>query len=317
MTLDSHNLARVSTIRASDAIGGEATGFTPWLAEHIDELGGAIGIDLTLGDTNTELAALLREHTEVPVGQYFLDIRAHTDDGRVAAIENQYGTSDHKHLGQVLTYSAGVGADVVVWIAEDFTDPHVETLRWLNKRTDSAFGVYAVRIRFLRIGDSAPAPQFEVVVAPSEIARAERKANASTEDWTRDSFLDAISDDTERNAVEAIFGAVEATGGGKLWFGRKPGGQVNLHPHELHEGPSSLAIKDGEVIVRGHWTFWSTTYRNDAFAPLADLLGQSIEGPARWVPLRTIDPGQFLQVSLDVANALRSSHDPQDHVGTA
>lgn len=35
-------------------------------------------------------------------------------------IENQFGTTNHKHLGQLITYMAGFNAEVVVWIVEDF-----------------------------------------------------------------------------------------------------------------------------------------------------------------------------------------------------
>lgn len=304
-TLDRHNLARITTVRAADAIGGEANAFTPWLAEHIEELGHSIGVELSLGETDTDLGALLKKHTEVSVGQYFLDIRAFTPDGRVAAIENQYGTSDHKHLGQILTYSAGVGADIVVWLAEDFTDPHVETLRWINKRTDDNCGVYAVRIRFIKIGDSPPAPDFEVVVAPSATARAERKANQAAEHWTKQSFLDAITNSGERDTVARILEAVEGTGTDCLWFGRKPAGQVNLHPYDLHEGPTALSQKSGRVLIRGHWTWWTATYRHDAFKPLADFLGQSVEGTASWLPLSDFDPEQFLTLTLDTSARLK------------
>ena len=89
-TLDGHNLARITSVRAADAIGGEASAFTPWPAEHIEELGHSIGVELSLGESDADLDTLLKKHTEVSVGQYFLDIRAFTPNGRVAAIENQY-----------------------------------------------------------------------------------------------------------------------------------------------------------------------------------------------------------------------------------
>ena len=64
-TLDRHNLARITTVRAADAIGGEASAFTPWLAEHIEELGHSIGVALSLGETDTGLDTLLKKHTDV------------------------------------------------------------------------------------------------------------------------------------------------------------------------------------------------------------------------------------------------------------
>ena len=39
------------------------------------------------------------------------------------------------HLGQLLTYAAGLEAVTVVWIAERFTDEHRAALDWLNEIT--------------------------------------------------------------------------------------------------------------------------------------------------------------------------------------
>lgn len=52
---------------------------------------------------------------------YRLDILAYeSGTERKIVIENQFGTTNHKHLGQLITYIAGFNAEVVVWIAEDF-----------------------------------------------------------------------------------------------------------------------------------------------------------------------------------------------------
>ena len=102
--------------------------FTPWLAEHISELGEALGLDL---ESTSQ---------EAPVGSYRLDILA-SDGDRLVVIENQLGETDHTHLGQLLTYTAGYDASVVIWIAGKFRDEHREALDLLNRRTgkDSEF----------------------------------------------------------------------------------------------------------------------------------------------------------------------------------
>ena len=78
---------------------GEASHFTPWLADNLDILADALGLaELTLVETESDVAGNR------------LDILATgTDedgDERPVAIENQYGISDHKHLGQLVTYLA-------------------------------------------------------------------------------------------------------------------------------------------------------------------------------------------------------------------
>ena len=83
--------------------------FTPWLADNINLLGETIGMDL------------MDSKTEVPIGTYRLDILTEeSNSNRKIAIENQFGSTDHSHLGQLITYMAGADADVVIWIAEDF-----------------------------------------------------------------------------------------------------------------------------------------------------------------------------------------------------
>lgn len=142
MTRDSHGLSRPLPVDAKTAVGGdEPSHFTPWLARNVDVLGQVVGLDLkVLNDAEDEL--LNGVHIEVEVGGFFLDILATDSEGRTVAIENQYGTADHRHLGQLLTYASGVGADVLVWVAERFTDAHLETVRWLNERTDDRCGVF-------------------------------------------------------------------------------------------------------------------------------------------------------------------------------
>lgn len=131
--------------------------FTPWLAENIDQLAGAIGIPLELTGT------------EVAVESFSADIlvRNPTDD-TIVLIENQLETTDHTHLGQIMTYLAGLEAQTVVWIAPSFREPHLSAIRWLNEHTADGFSFFAVRVRVVRIGDSPFAPIFEVVEKPND-----------------------------------------------------------------------------------------------------------------------------------------------------
>ena len=109
---------------------------------------------------------------EVPVDQFSADIVA-TDaqSGYRVLIENQLEGSDHTHLGQILTYLAGLEAKTVVWVAPEFADAHRSAIRWLNEHTDDDFSFFAVRLRVVRIGDSPYAPVFEVVEKPNQWER--------------------------------------------------------------------------------------------------------------------------------------------------
>lgn len=104
---------------------------------------------------------------EAPVGPYYLDILAKEVDKDVkVAIENQYGTTDITHLGQLLIYSAGVDARIAIWVAPEFGYEHAQALHRLNEWTRDGIDFYGVQIRLIKIGDSKPEPEFRTVVAP-------------------------------------------------------------------------------------------------------------------------------------------------------
>ena len=137
----------------------EAQDFTPWLAENLERLSDAIGVRLEL------------EATEARVGEFAGDILAEGPEGQSVLIENQLEGSDHTHLGQIMTYLAGLDARLVVWIAKDFTEPHLSAIQWLNRHTEEEFAFFAVKLRVVRIGDSPLAPVFEVVAKPNKWER--------------------------------------------------------------------------------------------------------------------------------------------------
>jgi len=106
--------------------------------------------------------------TEVPVGSFYLDIQAETEDGRTVIVENQLARTDHGHLGQLLVYASGLEAAVVVWVAPGFRDEHRRALDWLNERSDTGVDFFGVEISVVQIGTTGPrAPVFEVVARPN------------------------------------------------------------------------------------------------------------------------------------------------------
>ena len=144
----------------------EAHDFTPWLAENLDRLSEAIGVDLDA------------ETTEAPVGQFAGDILATGPEGQSVLIENQLESSDHSHLGQIMTYLAGLDARIVIWVARDFAEPHLSAIQWLNRHTDDEFAFFAVRLRVVRIADSPLAPIFDIAAKPNRWERQVRHRSA-------------------------------------------------------------------------------------------------------------------------------------------
>jgi hypothetical protein len=95
-------------------------------------------------------------------------------------IENQLERTDHSHLGQLLTYAAGLKAVTIVWIAERFTEEHRAALDWLNERTDETINLFGLEIELWRIGDSPIAPKFNIISQPNDWSRTVEQAAAGS-----------------------------------------------------------------------------------------------------------------------------------------
>lgn len=113
------------------------------------------------------------------MGPFRADILARVageDDHRVI-IENQFGRTDHRHLGQILTYLAGIeGTKTIVWIAETIQPDHRAAVDWLNTNTTDEFSFFAIEIELWRIDTSAPAPRFNVIASPNDWTKTARSA---------------------------------------------------------------------------------------------------------------------------------------------
>ncbi len=83
-------------------------------------------------------------------------------------IENQLERTDHTHLGQLITYAAGLRAVTIVWVANPFTEEHRAALDWMNDITDTRFNFFGLEVELWKIGDSRLAPKFNLVSKPND-----------------------------------------------------------------------------------------------------------------------------------------------------
>jgi len=135
----------------------EALDFTTWLEESLDVLNDVL--DITLSGAEREQSA----------GSFSVDLVAEDESGNPVIIENQFGKSDHDHLGKLITYLTAIDAKAAIWIVSHPRPEHVAAITWLNESASAAF--YLVKVEAIRIGDSPPAPLLTLIVGPSEEGR--------------------------------------------------------------------------------------------------------------------------------------------------
>lgn len=152
-------LGRLKKVDVRDVWSKEADDFTPWLAieENLALIGETIGLELEL------------EAQEKNVGPFRADLLCKdTATDSWVLIENQLERTDHTHLGQLLTYAAGLNAVTIVWVAARFAEDHRAALDWLNEVTGSNINFFGLEIELWRIGESEVAPKFNIVSKPND-----------------------------------------------------------------------------------------------------------------------------------------------------
>ena len=156
------NLKQLTPVELSEVWETEPQHFTPWLAkkENLTRLGETLGIDLEL------------EAQEINIGGFRADLLCkNTVDDSWVLIENQLAPTDHTHVGQLLTYAAGLDASTVIWIAKTFRSEHCAMLDWQNRITDERYRFFGVEMKVWQIEDSPRAIQFDVVSSPNDWVR--------------------------------------------------------------------------------------------------------------------------------------------------
>ncbi len=160
-------LGRLERVALRNIWTTEAQDFTPWLAQEVN-------LAILSETLNMDLETAGQEES---VGPFRADILCrNTLDDSWVLIENQLERTDHTHLGQLLTYAAGLQTVTIVWVAATFTDEHRAALDWLNEITDERFRFFGLEVELWRIGNSPAAPKFNIVAKPNEWTRSIGKA---------------------------------------------------------------------------------------------------------------------------------------------
>ncbi len=187
--MEKPNITRPEPANIREVWPGEASDFTPWLADNLDWLDllglgplSVVGIETTLAGTGRSL-----------------DILAETPDGHRVAIENQYGQADHDHLTRGLAYAIGLDTKALVVIAEGHRPEFIAIADYLNTAyeqmtEDARVAVFLVELTVEKVGD-AFIPRFTVLSSPNEwrsqVSAAHRDTIGSVEEFLETSIPDA------------------------------------------------------------------------------------------------------------------------------
>ncbi|MHA7842057.1 MAG: DUF4268 domain-containing protein [Winogradskyella sp.] len=168
-------LGKLNKVNLREYWAHEALDFTQWLAqeENIQLLSDEIGV------------SLINVRPEEAIGRYNVDLVATDEDSeRKVIIENQLEYTDHKHLGQIITYASGYNASIIIWIVKEVREEHQKAMEWLNNNTSADLSFFLIRMELWQIGDSPFAPKFHIIVEPNDWAKALQESTTSTKELT-------------------------------------------------------------------------------------------------------------------------------------
>ncbi len=251
-------LGTLEVVPVTEVWPHEAHVFTPWLLANAERLGEALGMDLEL---------TVNEH---PVGDFFLDLLGRDlNTGETVIVENQLQKTDHGHLGQLLTYAAGVDeVSSIVWVSPEFRLEHRAALDWLNTHTQEGTRFFGVQVSAVRIGQSVPAPLFTVVSQPNDWIKSTKTAAQSQQStgaksglyqefWQQ--FLDRLKvlrpGWTKGKAPLANYLVMSAGGQGLVWglsFTKDPRMRSELY-FDHPSAEQNLAMFERLLSVRAHF----------------------------------------------------------------
>ena len=133
----------------------EEKNLSPWIEDNIDDLNRAL---------NLQIEIISREES---IHNFRLDLAGMDNSSQMpVVIENQFGISDHDHLGKLITYSAVKEAGIMIWMANEIQMAHINALEWLNKITPAEMSFYGIELEVFKIDNSKPAHNFRIIAGP-------------------------------------------------------------------------------------------------------------------------------------------------------
>ncbi len=174
--------------------------FSDWLASEM-------GLALIAEDIGIEVEDAKRESRP---GDFPADIVGHAlgDENHIIVIENQFGKTDHDHLGKLLTYAAMHSAMTGIWISQHISNDHRKVIDWLNDNTPPNVSFYLAQLKAYRIDNSAVAPQLDVVSRPNLQVKIHRtndsQQTTQTQKWRQETWQDILDYISDQNVPFSV-----------------------------------------------------------------------------------------------------------------
>ncbi|WP_419940269.1 hypothetical protein [Candidatus Palauibacter sp.] len=239
-----------------EAWPNEARDFTPWLAQHIDQLGAKL--DLRLERVRVEVTLPGAGRVDICAQQ--------AETGAQVVIENQLGESDDSHCLRLLGYAANAEASILVWVARNFTPYHQNILEWLNEA--DTIHVYAVTVRAYRVGD-ALAANFRTVVEPPEAQQGPPSSAGKNANTLYAEFYRPLVARLRQRGVRPV-----GKGGWRgRWRSFETGHRGAVYGAVLHEGKARVFLS---LNGSGHQQRYRTLLRHRG------EIDGSVEGTVLW-----------------------------------
>jgi Domain of unknown function (DUF4268) len=261
-------LARITKVNPREVWKHEALDFTQWLAkeENISVL--CEELEINLENVKPEAAA----------GRYNVDLVADDiDTKRKVIIENQLEPTDHKHLGQLLTYASAYDASIIIWVVTDYTEEHRQAIDWFNRNISENISFFLVQIEVYKIGESDPAPKFNIICEPNNWGKAVKKSGTgdavSATKLLQMEFWEGLKAYASTRSTKVNFSHAPQP---KHWFNISMGTSRCHIALTLNTQKSYIGC---EIYIRNDKSLYDTFYKNK------DKIEASIGSELEWMEL--------------------------------
>jgi len=261
-------LARITKVNPREVWKHEALDFTQWLAkeENISVL--CEELEINLENVKPEAAA----------GRYNVDLVADDiDTKRKVIIENQLEPTDHKHLGQLLTYASAYDASIIIWVVTDYTEEHRQAIDWFNRNISENISFFLVQIEVYKIGESDPAPKFNIICEPNNWGKAVKKSGSgdavSATKLLQMEFWEGLKAYASTRSTKVNFSHAPQP---KHWFNISMGTSRCHIALTLNTQKSYIGC---EIYIRNDKSLYDTFYKNK------DKIEASIGSELEWMEL--------------------------------